>query len=162
VILLPRPLLKTIVDAAESAYPEESCGLLVGYAEPPQDLIVTRAEISPNVVEDNATEHFEVSPKLRLELMRTLNGGPERIIGHFHSHPDHPAQPSLRDLERAWEPEMVWLITAVLDGQAIQTTAHVLDNEARQFREIGLRTTDWQPYPVRAADEPSEDETRDL
>ncbi len=40
---------------------------------------------------------------------------------------------------------MIWLITAVLDGQAIQTTAHVLDSEGRQFREIGLRTTDWQP-----------------
>lgn len=158
-ILLPRPLLKRIVDAAEAAYPEESCGLLVGYTEPPQNLIVTRVEISPNIVEENATERFEVSPQLRLEVMRALEGGPERVLGHFHSHPDHPAQPSARDLERAWEPEMIWLITAVLDGQAIQTTAHVLDSEARQFREVGLRTTDWQPYPVRVADEAPDGET---
>ena len=150
-ILLPRPLLKQIVDAAESAYPEECCGLIVGYAEPPQNLIVTRVEISPNVAEENAAERFEISPHRRLEVMRALEGGPERIIGHFHSHPDHAAQPSLRDLERAWEPDLIWLIVAVLDGQAIHTTAHVLDGEGRQFRQITLRTTDWQPYAARPA-----------
>lgn len=150
-ILLPRPLLKQIVDAAERAYPDECCGLLVGYAEPPQDLVVTRVEISPNIAEENAAERFEISPKLRLQVMRALEGGPERIIGHFHSHPDHAAQPSPRDLERAWEPDLVWLIVAVLDGQAVHTTAHVLDGEGRQFREITLRTTDWQPYAVRPA-----------
>ncbi|MCG8510057.1 MAG: M67 family metallopeptidase [Rhodospirillales bacterium] len=148
-ILLPRPLLKTIVDAAEAAFPEECCGLLVGYHEPPQNLIVTRVETSPNLAEDDATERFEVSPQMRLDVMRALEGGPECILGHFHSHPDHPAQPSERDLERAWEPEMVWLITAVLDGQAIQTTAHVIDADGRQFREITLRTTDWRPYAMR-------------
>lgn len=157
-ILLPRPLLKQIVDAAEAAYPDECCGLIVGYAEPPQDLIVTRVETSPNIAEENAAERFEISPHRRLEVMRALEGGPERIIGHFHSHPDHAAQPSSRDLERAWEPDLVWLIVAVLDGQAIHTTAHVLDGEGRQFRQITLRTTDWQPYAARpAANGPQED-----
>lgn len=150
-ILLPRPLLKQIVDAAKAAYPDECCGLVVGYTQPPQDLIVTRVEVSPNVAEENAAERFEVSPRLRLDIMRALDGGPERILGHFHSHPDHPAQPSPRDLERAWEPDLVWLIVSVLDGQAIHTTAHVLDGDGRQFREVSLRTTDWQPYGVRSA-----------
>jgi proteasome lid subunit RPN8/RPN11 len=159
VILLPRPLLKTIVDAAEAAFPDECCGLLVGYHEAPQNQIVTRVEISPNLAEDNAAERFEVSPQLRLDVMRALEGGPERIVGHFHSHPDHPAQPSDRDLERAWEPEMVWLITSVLDGQAIHTTAHVLDADGRQFRQITLRTTDWQPYAARSTAGDSEGET---
>ncbi len=157
-ILIPRPLLKRIVETAETAYPEEGCGLLIGYHEPPEDIVVTQVEISPNVADESATGRFEVSPQLRLRIMRELEGGPERIIGHFHSHPDHPAQPSPRDLERAWEPELVWLITAVLDGQAIHTTAHVLDSEGRQFREITLRTTDWLPYPVRPTDDESEED----
>ena len=157
-ILIPRPLLKQIIETAEAAYPEEGCGLLIGYSEPPEDIIVTQIEISPNVAEEGTAGRFEVSPQLRLRVMRELEGGPERIIGHFHSHPDAPAQPSPRDLERAWEPGLVWLITAVLDGQAIHTTAHVLDSEGRQFREITLRTPDWQPYPVRPADGGSEED----
>ena len=146
-ILLPRPLLKRIVDAAESAYPRECCGLLVGRTDPAGDLVVTGIAESPNVAEGGPGDRFEVDPRVRLDLMRALENRDERIIGHYHSHPDHPAQPSQRDLEMAWEPDLVWLITAVLDGQAIHTAAHVLDPEGRQFREIGLGTGDWQPCP---------------
>jgi proteasome lid subunit RPN8/RPN11 len=149
VIFLIRTDLKAITDAAEAAYPRECCGLLVGRREGADAVVVTRVCPSPNVTEDDARDSFEVSPQLRFDVMRALGEGPERIVGHYHSHPDHPAQPSARDLERAWEPDLVWLITAVLGGQAIHTTAHVLDAEARQFREVALRTLDWQPYPCR-------------
>lgn len=148
-ILLSRADLKTIADAAEAAYPRECCGLLVGRREGADAVVVTRVCPSPNVTEEDARSSFEVSPQLRFDLMRELGEGPERVVGHYHSHPDHPAQPSVRDLERAWEPDLVWLITAVLGGQAIHTAAHVLDAEGRQFREVPLRTLDWQPYPSR-------------
>ncbi len=151
-IFLDRSHLAAIADAAEAAFPGECCGLLVGRTEPSGDIVVTAVAASPNVSEDDTRDRFEVDPRVRLRLMRTLEDGPERIVGHYHSHPGYPAQPSERDLDMAWEPDMVWLITAVVDGQAIHTTAHVLDAEGRQFREIGLRTTDWQPYPVRTPD----------
>jgi len=149
VIFLPRALLKEIVDAAEAAYPDEACGLIAGHGREAGDLLVTRVAPSPNVVEGDRAKRFEVDPQLRFDLMRELGDGPERLIGFYHSHPDQPAQPSARDLESAWEPELVWLITAVAGGQAVHTTAHVLDADGRQFRQIGLRTTDWQPYAVR-------------
>lgn len=160
-ILVPRPLLKTVVDAAEAAYPDECCGLLAGYVEAPDTVVVTRVEVSQNVSDEDTTERFLVDPQLQFDLMRALEGGPERIVGHFHSHPDQAAQPSVRDLERAWEPDLVWLIVAVLDGQAIHTTAHVLDAEGRQFREILLRTPDWLPYAVRADEDRQEEEDGD-
>lgn len=158
-IFLPRALLKEIVDAAEAAHPRECCGLLVGHTRPPADLEVTRVVPSPNVVEVNAHERFEVSPQLRFDLMRELADGPERVIGLYHSHPGQAAQPSEHDLAVAWEPDLVWLITAVMDGQAIHTTAHALDAEGRQFRQVGLRTTDWGPYAVRAARGPPRKDT---
>ena len=151
-IFLERSHLKAIADAAEAAYPKEACGLLVGRAEPAGDIVVTRVVASANVAEGGGHDRFEVDPRVRLEVMRGLEDQPGCLVGHYHSHPDHPAQPSPRDLDVAWEPELVWLITAVVDGQAIHTTAHVLDPEGRQFHEIGLRTVDWQPYPVRPAD----------
>ena len=150
-ILIPAPLLKVVVDAAEAAYPEECCGLLVGRAEAAASVVVTRVEPSANQAPGGGYDTFEVDPELRFRVMRELEGGPHRIVGHYHSHPDHPAQPSRRDLDSAWEPDLVWLITSVVAGQAVQTTAHAVDAEGRQFREIGLRTTDWQPYPERSA-----------
>ena len=153
-IFVTRGQLKEIADAAEAAYPGECCGLLVGRDRGMGELEVTRVVPSPNLAGGQAGEggrrdRFEVDPEIRLRLQRDLEGGPERIIGLYHSHPDHSAQPSAHDLDSIWEPEFVWLITAVEGGQAVHTTAHVADPEGRQFRQIGLRTTDWEPYPVR-------------
>ncbi len=150
-ILLAAETLTVLVDAAEAAYPRESCGLLVGRTSETGTIRVSRAVVSENVAEGGGTDRFEVDPRLRLRLMKELRGGPERIVGHFHSHPDHPAQPSATDLDLAFESDMAWLITAVHAGQAIHTTAHVLDESARQFREIPMRTDDWEPYPSRPA-----------
>ena len=153
-IVLPPALLKAIVDAAEAAYPDECCGLLVGRTAPAGDIYIRRVEASPNVVDGDPARRFEVDPQLRFDLMRELADGDMRLVGLYHSHPGHAAQPSEHDLSMAWEPELVWLITAVHDGQAVLTTAHVLDDGGRQFRPVDLRTDDWQPYPVRDAAPP--------
>lgn len=157
-ITIPPDGLKAIVDAAEAAYPRESCGLLVGYRTGPASTLITRVVESPNVAEGAGLDRFEVDPQVRFNLMKELDlvdpttpaDGPRlQIIGHYHSHPDHPAQPSQTDLNMAYEPDLVWLITSVSDGQATLTTAHCVDAERTQFRQIPLQTTDWHPYPVR-------------
>ena len=70
--------------------------------------------------------------------MRDLEGTPERMVGHYHSHPDHPAKPSDTDIGMAFEPELVWLITAVINGTAGRTRAWRLDRETRATRPIEL------------------------
>jgi proteasome lid subunit RPN8/RPN11 len=149
VILLSPAQIKQITDAAEAAYPAESCGLLVGRTQPRGDIEVMRVVESPNLSATQANDRFEVDPQMRLKVMREVENTADRLIGLFHSHPDRPAQPSATDLENVWEPDLVWLITSVVDGQAVLTTAHVLDDKGRQFRRIELRTTDWNPYPLR-------------
>ena len=158
-IVLAPAHLKAIVDAAEAAYPNECCGLLVGRTAAAGDVRVERVEASRNVVDGDTARRFEVDPQLRFNLMRQLAGGEARLVGLYHSHPGHAAQPSAHDLSMAWEPELVWLITAVHDGQAVLTTAHVLDDDGRRFRPIDLRTDDWQPDPVR---DPEAAETNDI
>lgn len=141
-ILIPSLLLKHIVDDAEHAYPEECCGLLVGKGDPAGAVTVTRVVSSPNVAFSGKGDTFEVDPKLRFDLMRELGGSVHRIVGHYHSHPDHSARPSRRDIEMAWEPELVWLITSVIGGRAVRTTAHVIDRNRGSFREIDIGAPD--------------------
>lgn len=135
-LLVPRALLKRIADAAEAAYPAECCGLLVGTGG--RHARVTRIAPSPNLAAGR-DDRFEVDPALRLRLMRELRDGPEAIIGHYHSHPDHPAEPSATDLAMAYEPELYWLIAAVQGGQTIQIAAHRPDPSATRFRPVRLR-----------------------
>lgn len=136
-LVIPAPLLRQVVDAAEAAYPAECCGLLAGIGR--RVVRVTRVVPSANLLAAARRDRFEVDPAVRLRLMRALGDGPERLIGHYHSHPDHPAEPSATDLAMAYEPELLWLITAVAAGQAIHTTAHRPDPAATRFRPVRLR-----------------------
>lgn len=137
-LALPAPLLRQIADAAEAAWPEECCGLLVGRGR--RVARVTRIAPSPNLAAGSG-DRFEIDPGLRFRLMRELAaaGGDERILGHYHSHPDHPAEPSARDLAMALEPDLLWLIVAVSGGQVIHAAAHRLDPAAGRFRPVALR-----------------------
>ena len=148
-MVIPAAMLKRIADAAEAAYPDECCGLLVGRDDGATTLRVTRVAETANIAAARGTDVFEVDPQARFDLMRALDGGPERIVGHYHSHPDQPAQPSARDLALAFEPDLAWLIVSVVGGQAVHVTAHVLDAAGTQFRPVALRTDDWRPYPMR-------------
>lgn len=143
-IRVPEPILRTIEAAAEAAYPDECCGLLVGRDGEAGDIVVTAVAPSVNVAQGNHADSFEVDPQLRFDVMRRLGeknaggGAPERIVGHYHSHPDHPAMPSARDLEMVYEPEFVWVIVAVERGHATGMRAHRLDEAAGRFHEIEL------------------------
>ncbi len=54
------------------------------------------------------------------------------IVGFYHSHPDHPARPSQFDLDNAW-PALVYVIVAVNQGKAGETTAWMLADDRSQF-----------------------------
>ena len=143
VVIAPADL-RAIVDAAEAAYPDECCGLLVGRDDDAGEIVVTVVEPSVNLAAGDHADSFEVDPQLRFDVMRRLSEKnakghrAERIVGHYHSHPDHPAEPSARDLEMAYEPDLVWVIVAVNEGHATEMRAHRLDEAAVRFREIEL------------------------
>ena len=136
-IRLAELLLRRIEDAAEAAYPEECCGLLIGRRNDAGDLVVTQVEASPNTATDGR-RRFEVDPQLRFDLMRRLADMPEDIIGHYHSHPDEAAAPSATDRGMIYEPDLVWLITAVEGGRAAETRAYAADAPDHGFREMRL------------------------
>lgn len=144
--------LREIILAAQAAYPAEACGLLVGRRDGLERWRVVRVAPSPNLAGD-PTRNFEIDSKLRLDLQRDLRDGADQVIGFYHSHPDAPAQPSAADLQRAWEPDLVWVIVSVIGGVAVLTSAHVLVEEAgrSRFEEVAIHTADW----VSAASRPS-------
>ncbi|HYM30062.1 MAG TPA: M67 family metallopeptidase [Candidatus Cybelea sp.] len=136
-LLISAGHMKHLTDAAEAAYPHEACGLLVGRTGVGAQRVVERIEISGNVAADTLTR-FEVDPGLRIGIERELRGGPKCVLGVWHSHPDHPAAPSETDLAMAYEPDLVWLITAVYAGQAVQTAAFMVRDGGGGFRSFAM------------------------
>lgn len=116
--MCPGALMKRIIDAAEGDYPRETCGLILGHARADGHWRATEIMASPNLAK-NARQAFEIDPRLRFEAQRRARAASLSVIGLYHSHPDAPARPSARDLDRAWETGLVWVITSVVDGQAV-------------------------------------------
>ncbi len=137
-IRIPETLLASITRAAEAAYPMECCGLLAGRENSAGEVLVNKVAPSPNVTEADTRDSFLVDAKIQFDLMRELNGGPDRIVGHYHSHPDHPARPSERDRQSVFYPDHVWVIVAVDGGRAGRVAAYVFDRADGDFRDIGL------------------------
>lgn len=142
VIVLTPAQMASIADAAEAAFPAEGCGLLVGTGR--RVITVTRLVAAENLLAGDGPDRFELDPRVRIQMERGLRGTPERIVGHWHSHPDGTALPSVTDLDMAWEPDLVWLIVGVATGgagrgQVVQTLAHRLDRNAGRSRPLPLR-----------------------
>ncbi|HTH17219.1 MAG TPA: M67 family metallopeptidase [Magnetospirillum sp.] len=131
--------LKAMVDAAEAAWPAEACGLIIGRGKG-QLVRVTRVVPAPNLLAASG-DRFELDPAVRIQVERELReaGGKDRIIGHYHSHPDGSSEPSATDRASAHEPDLAWVIIGVVDGQAIHTQAHRMDSKRNAFRPVPMR-----------------------
>ena len=91
-------------EAAET--PErEVCGLLLG-----QGLHVTAALAAQNIAEMPETA-FEIDPQALIAAHKAARAGGPAVVGHYHSHPNGRAEPSVRDAAAAKGGEL-WLIVA--------------------------------------------------
>ncbi|MBT3551762.1 MAG: M67 family metallopeptidase [Rhodospirillaceae bacterium] len=135
---------RLIMDEAAAAYPAECCGLLVGTGSNVEGWTVTRvvpaANVAPPEPGHSIRDRFEVDPQTRFDLERELRGQPDAVIGHYHSHPDHPAEPSATDLAKAFEPSLIWIIASARAGEATGIAAFRLSNGA--FEAIALEILD--------------------
>ena len=137
-ITIDAGMMGQITRAAQEAYPNECCGLLAGYGDLDSDITITRVRPSENVSEEGVRDRFEVDPKVRFDLMRELADGAERIVGHYHSHPGHPAMPSEHDLKMAFEPDLLWLIVGLDQSRITEVKAHQIDTGGSGFCEIAI------------------------
>jgi len=140
ILQIDAKLTKQMVDAAEAAFPAEACGLVIGRGKG-QLIRVTRVVPAGNLLA-TTDDRFELDPAIRIAVEKELrdSGTKDRIVGHYHSHTDGTAEPSATDRAMAHEPELAWVIVGVLDGQAIQTLAHRMDEKRSQFRPVPIRT----------------------
>lgn len=104
---------------AEAVYPREACALLVGVEQGDGLIAVTEIVAGDNVAASPDRE-FEFDPAKHIALLRRLReaGGVERLVAHWHSHPNGRAEPSAQDAAMANDPGLLWLISAVSDGRA--------------------------------------------
>src|SRR4051812_41348412 len=90
--------LDSLRRAAETVYPREACGVLLGRM---RDGVreVEQAIICRNIADAKPADRYQIAPE---DLIAAQKQGRDRgldIIGFFHSHPDHAANASSTDLQ---------------------------------------------------------------
>jgi cysteine synthase B len=115
---------------AARIYPNECCGALLG----PGPGRVTRAFPLDNTFPDQQRRRFLVGPEeYRRAEIRAGDMGLS-LVGFYHSHPDHPAEPSQFDLDHAW-PNLSYLIVSVRQGQPKEARSWRLRTDRSAFEE---------------------------
>lgn len=133
VIMQPSEL-HIIEEHGEKTYPNEGAGFLFGRAAGNR-LFIEAARVVENRREAEAqANRYEISPQDFVQAETEAERLGLDLVGVFHSHPDHPAQPSQFDLDHAM-PHFSYLISAVEKGHAKATRAWQLRPDREAFDE---------------------------
>ena len=109
---MSRQARAAIAAHAASAYPDECCGALIG----PAPDAVTDAVPLTNVEDENRRRRFLIDARTYRDAEALADSRGQVLVGFYHSHPDHPAEPSPFDLEHAW-PNLSYPIVSVRAGR---------------------------------------------
>ena len=121
--------MESIRTHAAEGYPHEICGVMIG---PRGDHLVTEARRARNIIVERARDRYEIDPRDHIRIQREADAAGMDIVGYYHSHPDHPAQASRFDTERAWA-GYVYVIVAVDGGKPVDANAFAAEQDGGPF-----------------------------
>ena len=134
--------LKDVQAHGAEGYPDEICGLMLG---PRGEGRVTEVRRARNTIVERSRDRYEIDPRDQIRIQREADAEGLDIVGYYHSHPDHPAQASRFDTERAWA-GYVYLIVSIENGNPVDANGFVADKDGGPFRPEPLEVV--APKPV--------------
>ena len=125
-----------------AAYPREGCGILIGL-HGDRRFIIRDVIYGRNRRTDRLEDRYDLHPDDILQAERDALAQDLEVVGFWHSHPDHPAEPSAFDSERAWT-DYVYVICAITENGSGDLNAFEKTSENGVLEPISLVV----PVPV--------------
>ncbi len=146
-IILSDHIRNIIARHAEETYPDECVGLILGRIDGARTEVEDvfpapnrwTADVGLTAVDANHSlrDRFYLDPRDYLRAEREARSRNLDVVGCYHSHPDHPAVPSPRDVTGAQGigggSRFAFLIQSVREGRATELTAWTLDETGARF-----------------------------
>lgn len=139
-LILEETVLEYVKNHAEEDYPNECCGFFFG--KDGEERNVTLAEKVANTQNGDQRRRFQIDPKDYQKAEKYALENNLDLLGVYHTHPDHPAEPSEHDRSVAL-PYFSYIIISVREGTSTDIRSWRL-NEERQFEEEHIRNKDLQ------------------
>ena len=134
-LVINEEALEVMQTHAEEYYPNECCGFFFGTEG--EERKITLARKVTNAKEGDQRRRFQIDPKDYQEAERFALKKDLDLLGVYHSHPDHPAEPSEHDRKVAM-PVFSYIILSVQNGEAVATRSWQLNSD-RQFEEESVK-----------------------
>ena len=130
-------------------YPNECCGVMLGAAngdnkEVREIIPLANLRHDPKRAQEllpldelgreSGRNRFLIDPLEQLKVEKDARARGLEVLGYYHSHPDHPARPSIYDREHAW-PWYSYVIVSVVQGDPKALTSWVLAEDRMRFNE---------------------------
>lgn len=146
---------------AQALYPRECCGVLIGkYLDldgrrvQVERILAARNECAEESAGSStgkphgavANHRYEISPRTVISAHRHAKQQGLEVVGYYHSHPDHVAEPSGVDLDHAWA-RLSYLIVSLREGQPESVRSWRLARDRGSFEE---QTVDVGGMPMAA------------
>ena len=114
-LFLAESLSESLDAFARRAYPNETCGLLLGIDSGREHLVASVRE-ARNLNYERARDRYELDPRDFLAAEREARAAGLDVVGIWHTHPDHPARPSATDRAGAWAQWSYVILSVNHDG----------------------------------------------
>lgn len=132
-LCLPYDCHRCLREDVERTYPEEACGILLGRHEESDD-VVARVIACSNA-DPEPGWRYAIAPRDLIAAQKTAREQALKILGFYHSHPDHPAAASDSDLREAQWTGCVYLICGVELGKLAEVAAVRLEGPEQWTEE---------------------------
>jgi proteasome lid subunit RPN8/RPN11 len=142
---LSNEIAQKIRSHGAETYPHECCGALLGHDEAADAAgpsggaqAAGRAVLGlfplVNRRDDSPCNRFSVTAEDVRDAEKAARQKGLDVVGWYHSHPDHPAQPSQYDRDHAW-PWYSYIIVSVAKGEPQYMTSWRLQDDRTQFTQ---------------------------
>ena len=123
----------------QDTYPEECCGFLLGTTGADGNDVKALHRVE-NRHPDHRERRYVITPADYHAADRAARRQDLDIVGFYHSHPDHPAEPSATDLAEATFPGYTYVIVSIREGRAAALSAWSLAPDRSRFLPETIHT----------------------
>jgi proteasome lid subunit RPN8/RPN11 len=112
-IKLSKKIAEEMIQHAREESPRECCGMLAGKEKTITKLFRTK-NIAPHM------DEYELDPLEQVNAFEEIDRLSLKLLGVYHSHPNHPCYPSELDISQAFYPDTLFFIVSLLDHKKPQ------------------------------------------
>lgn len=135
---LAAALYDEIIAHLRAAYPNEGAGLLLGNETDSGKKALTIVPFENRFALDQQHHRYLITAEDMLAGETAASENGMDVLGVYHSHPDHPAEPSNYDRESATWPWYSYLIVSVQNQHTATARCWRLTDDRSQFNEEEL------------------------